>query len=192
MDGFDLEDFIMHRGKELYSFCCYLTKSRQEADDLYQDTFVRVLEKRYIFPEEKGEKKETHSVNTDMMNLFLQEAVRLWKDKKRKFAWRKRITEEKFFPYVQENTGTKYNAELPEEKVLLEERRLFVRECVDRLPEKMRLVVLLYYMENRKIEEISEVLNVPPGTVKSRLFTAKKRLKKQMDSYPYEEVGIYD
>lgn len=181
MDGFDLEDFIMHRGKELYSFCCYLTKSRQEADDLYQDTFVRVLEKQ-----------ESFAGDEEAMNLFLQEAVRLWKDKKRKFAWRKRITEEKYFPYVHEDTDIKNNAELPEEKVLLEEKRLFVRKCVDRLPEKMRLVVLLYYMENRKIEEISEVLNVPPGTVKSRLFTAKKRLKKQMDNYSYEEVGVYD
>lgn len=33
-------------GKDIYSFCCYLTKSKIEADDLYQDVFLKALEKK--------------------------------------------------------------------------------------------------------------------------------------------------
>ena len=49
-------------------------------------------------------------------------------------------------------------------------------ECVNNLPDKMRIVILLYYMENLKVSEIAELLHVPPGTVKSRLHIAKEKL----------------
>ena len=40
----ELENYIYTYGKELYSFCCCVTRNCQEADDLYQDTFLKMYE----------------------------------------------------------------------------------------------------------------------------------------------------
>ena len=41
----EIEKCIARYGKDVYSFCCYLTANRTEADDLYQDTFVKAMER---------------------------------------------------------------------------------------------------------------------------------------------------
>jgi len=58
-----------------------------------------------------------------------------------------------------------------------EERRVAVRVAVDRLPEFLRQVVILGYYQGLKYQEIADVLDIPLGTVKSRLHTALKRLQ---------------
>jgi len=57
-----------------------------------------------------------------------------------------------------------------------EERRLLVRASVDRLPELLKPVVLLAYYQGLKYREIAEILDIPVGTVKSRLHAALVRL----------------
>ena len=69
MDQAGLEQFIGQYGRDIYSFCCYLTRSRQEADDLYQDIFVKAIEAQ-VFPEDVEGAK----------NLLLSVAVNLWKN----------------------------------------------------------------------------------------------------------------
>ncbi|MBQ5994641.1 MAG: sigma-70 family RNA polymerase sigma factor [Clostridia bacterium] len=49
------------------------------------------------------------------------------------------------------------------------------------LPEKLRITVVLFYIEGFRIEEISEILKIPKGTVKSRLNTGRKRLKELLE-----------
>lgn len=53
-----------------------------------------------------------------------------------------------------------------------------VLEALETLPEKFRTVVVLYYMEEMTYQEISEFLDIPIGTVMSRLNRGKKQLKK--------------
>ena len=69
----------------------------------------------------------------------------------------------------------------PEEQIISGEETRQIRKAVGRLPEKYRLPVLLFYMEDLKLSEISGVLKVPEGTVKSRLFKAKKLLRKELE-----------
>ena len=52
-----------------------------------------------------------------------------------------------------------------------------VRRAVERLPEEHRLVVELTFQQGLSYPEIAEVLGIPPGTVKSRMFHAKRKLK---------------
>jgi RNA polymerase sigma-70 factor (ECF subfamily) len=65
-----------------------------------------------------------------------------------------------------------------------EEQRLVVRAAVDRLPEFLRQVVLLGYYQGLKYREIADILNIPLGTVKSRLHTALQRLQETWDGLP--------
>ena len=178
MNKMEIDSFIGMYGRDIYSFCCYLTKNRQEADDLYQDSFVQILENRGFPEDEEGAK-----------NMVLSTAVRIWKDKKRKFAWRRRIEEEKYIPTVLDD-GSAVTKDTPEEEIINSEQDAYIRRCVDALPEKMRLVVLLYYMENLKIHEIAGVLHVPQGTVKSRLHQAKAILSEKLKDYQKKEEHV--
>lgn len=52
-----------------------------------------------------------------------------------------------------------------------------VADMVMQLPEKIRLVVALYYMENAQVGEIAQILHIPSGTVKSRLSRGRQLLR---------------
>ncbi len=52
-----------------------------------------------------------------------------------------------------------------------------VWDAIAKLDDKYRIVVVLYYLEELSLKEISERLNIPKGTVKSRLFYARKSLR---------------
>jgi RNA polymerase sigma-70 factor (ECF subfamily) len=56
----------------------------------------------------------------------------------------------------------------------------WVRQAIMSLPIQQRLVVVLYYINDLSIQEVSEVLEIPAGTIKSRLYYARKQLKKKL------------
>jgi RNA polymerase sigma-70 factor, ECF subfamily len=55
-----------------------------------------------------------------------------------------------------------------------------LHRALDQLPEKLRLVLLLAAMQGNTLEEVAAILNVPMGTVKSRLFFARKQLAEKL------------
>jgi len=57
------------------------------------------------------------------------------------------------------------------------EQARWVREAIRALPHTHRSVVVLFYLENLSIEDIAGILNLPAGTVKSRLYTARQTLR---------------
>jgi RNA polymerase sigma-70 factor (ECF subfamily) len=65
----------------------------------------------------------------------------------------------------------------PLHRIQEDERRQWVRDSVERLPEFLRQVVVFAYYQNLKYREIAEILEIPVGTVKSRLHAALTRLQ---------------
>jgi RNA polymerase sigma-70 factor (ECF subfamily) len=55
--------------------------------------------------------------------------------------------------------------------------------ALEELPEKVRLVLLLSAMEGHTLEEVAVLLNLPVGTVKSRVFSGKKKLAEKLQCY---------
>lgn len=53
--------------------------------------------------------------------------------------------------------------------------------AIDALPEKLRIVLVLASIEGHQIAEVASLLGLPEGTVKSRLFIARQRLKEQLE-----------
>ncbi|MPM51079.1 hypothetical protein SDC9_97825 [bioreactor metagenome] len=56
-----------------------------------------------------------------------------------------------------------------------------LRESVFKLPQKMRTVIVLYYIEGYSIDEVAYMLRVPQGTVKSRLHKGRKLLRDMLN-----------
>ena len=54
-------------------------------------------------------------------------------------------------------------------------------QAVESLDNSLRLPVILYYFEDQSVETIAKVLGLPEGTVKTRLYRARKRLKKELE-----------
>jgi RNA polymerase sigma-70 factor, ECF subfamily len=66
------------------------------------------------------------------------------------------------------------------DSVLARERADRLWAAIDGLPERLRLVVVLAGIEGHDMREVAALLDVPEGTVKSRLFVARKQLREQL------------
>jgi RNA polymerase sigma-70 factor (ECF subfamily) len=61
-----------------------------------------------------------------------------------------------------------------------------IRRAISRLPLMQRMVVVLYYINDLSLQEISEVLDVPVGTVKSRLYYGRQALKRNLETHGFD------
>lgn len=166
----ELTECIDAYGRDIYSFCRYVTRNIQDAEELYQDTWLKVVEL-----------SDTIDSAGNVKAYCLSVAIRIWKNKKRKYAWRKRIAE---FQAAETEEGTEYlKDERPnaEEQLLEQERNRIVRKAVDELSDRLKTIVLLYYMEELSLAQIAKAEGIPEGTVKSRLHQARKILEKKLE-----------
>lgn len=169
MNVTELEKCIELYGKDIYAFCRQLTYSQQEAEELYQDTFLKAMELLQKIDAAENPK-----------SYLLSITLRLWKNHKKKYACRKRIadmeslSEEK--QEIEESSG--YSLE---EEIIAREQAAEVRRAVQQLDDKHRLPVYLHYMEGLPVKEIARVLKIPQGTVKSRLYQARESLKNMLN-----------
>ena len=174
------ERIINEYGKDIYSFCVYLSGSRHEADDLYQQVFLIAMEKNDI--------DESNNPKSYLLSI----AANTWNNRKRKILWRREKAE---IVHYEKDSLEQVAGEsnTPEDEFIKREELIRVRKLVNELPDKMKVVILLYYMEEMSIEEISNTLNIPIGTVKSRLHQSKKKLKERLSAnegqngYSFEE-----
>lgn len=170
----ELESYIDAYGKDLYSFCCSIAYNRQEADDLYQDTFLKLYEMGEETVIEKNPK-----------GFLMSVSVNLYRNQKRKFSIHQRILGAEVS--VDEIVDIPSGEQMTEEKIMEMEECRIVCEAVKRLPDKYRLPVLLFYMEELSLSDISKILNLSAGTVKSRIHRAKKILKQKLEEGFYEK-----
>lgn len=68
----------------------------------------------------------------------------------------------------------------PEQALLKTDKSVLLRGCIDALPSDQRMIVDLVYYQELSVTEVSEVVGIPEGTVKTRLFGARKRLSKML------------
>lgn len=165
-----LEHYIEAYGTEIYSFCIRLTQNRELAEELYQDTFLAMCEKE--------DWKEEGNVKSYLLGI----TIKLWQNRKRKFAWRKRIAAE--IPVSKEQGLEAFSAdENLEQHMVSKEEQEAVWKAVYKLPEQLRIVILLYYMEDFKVAEIAEKLSLSISNVKSKLMRARRYLKQELEDF---------
>lgn len=172
-----LEQFIQQHGREVLNFCRMTAGNRQDGDELYQETMLKMLEKQNTI-DEAGNVK-AYAIST---------AVLLWKNQKRKYARRLRILpvtsmEEMLEAGREPAAGEELD---PERTVLRQEAVQSVRKAAGELPERLRIPLYMYYSADMKIREIAEALRLPEATVKTRLRRAKESVKKKLEA---EEHG---
>jgi len=138
-----------------------LTGSIQFADDLLQSTCLRALEKSHHF-----------TAGTNLKSWLFRMAQRIWLNELRAAAVRRgggmTSLEENQIP--DGNPGPEMNL-LAREVILL----------VGALPEAQRVTVMLVYVEGFSYKQAAEILDIPVGTVMSRLAAGRARLAKKFN-----------
>lgn len=174
----ELEQCIDQYGKDIYSFCRYATGSIQEGEELYQDTFLKAVELM-----------EKVDVNQNPRSFLLSIAIKLWKNKRRKYAWRQRIAGMESLEEKDEyqNIPSNLDDSLPEERLLQKEQNTLVHLCLQELSQKYQILLYLYYTSELSTKEIAACLKLPEGTVKSRLHKARILLKEKLEVAGYDK-----
>ncbi len=170
MNDMQLLQCINEHGKNVYTFCSQLTQNKQEAEELYQDTFLKAVELK-----EKIDWKKNPG------SYLISITLRIWKNKKRKYAWRKRIAGIEEFTEQTAGIADSRQEASTEEIFFQQELQRQVREAVTKLDDKFRIPVYLYYSQQFSTEQIGSILKLPQGTVKSRLHKARKLLRKELE-----------
>jgi len=155
----------------VYRFCLSLVFRREDADDLFQDTYLKAFTKIDKIAE-----------SGNPQGFLMSIAASLWKSQKRKYARRNRIAPEVVLDDVQD-----VGEDGMEDRFLANEERLAVRKLVDALPDKLKIPVVMYYTAEMSVSDIAKALKLPLGTVKSHLHRAREIIRKGLISeYGYE------
>lgn len=178
MNNDEFEQFVLKFGKDILRFCRMTAGNAENGDELYQDTMLKLLEKK---------KKLESMQNTKSYALSM--AIYLWKNKKKKYANRMRLIP---IDSMDEMSDEGYeifnhnNDDSPEHIVLQQNEINMIQELVASLPEKYRIPIYLYYSADMQINELSKILGLPEGTVKSQMRKAKKLLKEKLEAIGYD------
>lgn len=159
----------------VYRFVCYLTQNRSEAEDLFQETWLRVV--RYL-PSTSGLR--------DFRAWIFRIAINLHRDELRKRRIRRPFLSQRPVEsdFDDEPSGRLQGA-IPVTTDDLESVDIgpAIKRAIARLPVKQRRVFVLKEVEGFKHREISDMLGLPVGTIKSLLHRAIKRLQKELAEY---------
>lgn len=143
---------------QVYGLVLGITGEPADSEDIVQDTFIRAYERLSQFDQEREFRPWLFTI-----------AANLARNKLRRKKFVNRLKNPGWLP----GRGS----DDPAEQVSREKRDHRVRESLSRLDEKYRIPIVLRYYGDLSYDEISQVTNLPPGTVKTRLHRAKDRLK---------------
>ena len=140
----DFDRYVELYSRDLWRFCLKLCADSRDAEDLYQDTWAKAIEKFKSF--RHSGKSKYNSTKLDFRD----------NDEKERFLLSVPADEQDIDSYID------------------------LRRALLSLPKKYRVVIALFYFKDFSLKEISDILNIPVGTVNSRLSTAKKLLKRRL------------
>ena len=151
----------------LYNFAVYLTRKPPEADDLVQETYLRAFRFSHRF--EPG----TH-LRAWLFQILRNTFLTFYRLRERESALAEDGVPDWDVPMFHD---------APDESSSAVDAHTDLERAMFRLPEEFRTVLLLAEVEGMPLEEISRVMACPVGTVKSRIFRAKERLRTLLRDY---------
>ncbi|KAB2879573.1 sigma-70 family RNA polymerase sigma factor [bacterium] len=178
MTAKDFEEQAMPHADSLYNTALRLTRNPSDSEDLVQEVFYKAF--RSINQFESG---------TNMRAWLFKILVNTHISQYRKTAKDPSVAGyddiEEFSLYGQVHSRSSSLTDSPEsilDRFLDED----IRKAIDKLPDQFRDVVMLVDIEGFSYKEASDILEVPVGTIMSRLFRSRKLLQKYLWEYAVE------
>jgi RNA polymerase sigma-70 factor, ECF subfamily len=160
--------------RKIFALCFGMLAREDEARDAAQETFIAAYRNLSRF---RGEAKVSSWLHRIAVNQCLT-TKRRTKTRSEDFLDDDKHEEERFF-VAPERTS-------PSRTTEAKERLTLVRQAVTSLPSELREVIVMKEFEDMTFQEISDTLEVPLSTVKSRVYTALKQLRMKLERVPLE------
>ncbi len=154
----------------LFNVAYLMLHNGDEAEDIVQDTFVRMYRNLAKFRQQSSLYTWLYRITVNLACNRLRSTSR-----KRSTSLNTLTDEKKYFAVLKDNRTS------IEKAFLKKETRDAVSTAIDTLSAKLKEVIILRYHENMDYKQISILLKVNIGTVKSRLFSAREILKSRLN-----------
>ena len=169
-----LNDLMKRHATPVFRFLCRMVNNEDDANDLAQETFVRVFKSAKSF---RANERFSTWLFTIAANLA-----------RNHFRWRSRHPN---LSLDAENAGTEQTlgstlpakTPSPKEAALAGERAAAVRAAVKNLPEDLREAIVLCEWEEHSVAEAATILESTPKAVESRLYRARQILRERLKSW---------
>ena len=153
----------------------YMMKNQMDADDVTQEVMIRIwknLDHFKITSAKSWIMKTTHNLCIDFLRRNAVATGRSYEIDE--------VFEETYSDNKEEN-----NPYLTVHLKMMSDK---LKTEIQKLPEKLRSVLILYELQGLKYQEISTALNIPVNSVKVYLFRARKKLQEELKHYEPQEV----
>ena len=169
-----LNDLMERHATPVFHFLCRMVGNEEDANDLAQETFVRVFKSRGSF---RTNEKFSTWLFTIAANLA-----------RNHFRWRSRhpnVSLETENLETEQTLGSTLPSDspAPNQQALSAERAAAVRDAVGKLPEDMREAIVLCEWEELSMAEAAKILETTPKAVESRLYRARQILRGRLKSW---------
>lgn len=156
----DLKDIITNHGNTVRSIIKRITNEQNE--DLEQEVYTKIWKHSDKYEERGVIQAWIKTISANLSKDYLKSSQKKLSDNT--------TNDETVMSFVQDQK------ESPESLLIRKERQKAISEAINKLKPKFKEVIMLYEIENKSYEEISQKIKCPIGTVKSRLYNAKKEL----------------
>lgn len=155
----------------VFTLALQITKNREEAEEIAQDTFIKAFQSLKGF---QGKAKFSSWLYRIVYNTAISHLRK--KDKSTLSLDNKDIPETL---YVESKRN--------HESLSADERKKYLEIALDSLDQDERMFVILYYYEERELDEIAQITGLTKTNTKVRLFRARKKMLMVLESYLKEE-----
>ena len=155
----------------------WYTKDKELAQDIAQESWNIIFNKLYTL-------KDTGSFSSWALSIVNRKSIDTLRKQKK--------TEKKLYNYYEDSkrsneTNENHKAvDYNDNHTPISDSEIVINE-IKKLPKNQQVVLRLFYLEEYSLEEISNMLNISKGTVKSRLFYAREKLKSILKNKNYEK-----
>ncbi|WP_102029511.1 RNA polymerase sigma factor SigW [Salirhabdus sp. Marseille-P4669] len=164
------EEVVSFYQNKVYQICYRMLGNSHEAEDIAQEAFIRAYTNIHSFDDKRKFSTWIYRIAT---NLSID---RIRKKKPDYFLDAEVQGTEGLNMYSQLSA----DQPLPEEEVETLELQSYIQKQIQSLPEKYRSIITLRYVDDLSLQEISEILDMPIGTVKTRIHRGREALRKKL------------
>lgn len=161
-------DLVAIHEKQVYNLCLRMTGHPEDAQDLAQEAFIKAWRGLRFY-------KFESSFSTWLYRLTSNVCIDFLRQQKRRATGSLTVTDEEGEETELEIVDP---APLPEQQVSTREDQTQIAMALNQLEEEFRIALILRVVDDLSYEQIGEVLDLKPGTVKSRIARARTKLKK--------------
>lgn len=147
-----------------------MVKNREETEDLVQEAFIKAFKSLDSF-------NEQYAFSTWLYKIAVNNCIDYFRKKRLRVYSLDKPMESNNGELHREFPDTSF---APDRALLSSEKSNMIQQAIDSLPEKYRLSIILRHNEEKTYEEIAQIMDIPLGTVKARIFRAREMLKKKL------------